>query len=167
MPLDLARLAAGIAHLAIAYTDETLEVDYRPELVTGRTFGLLARAGRGEGLDLGALYAEMTRLIASWDLTEDGVPVPIDPGGLERLGMALLGSILQAIVADAAQNPTRAAGRQTRGTAATSNGSSPMAASGPAPTFTTSSSPPSGHTFTPPTSPASPTPEPPFAGVPG
>ena len=167
MPLDLARLAAGVAHVEIAYADELLALDYRPERVTGRTFGLLARAQRSQDLDLGALYADLAGLLVSWDLTEDGVPVPTDAAGLERLGMTLVGAILQGLLQDAASSPTRAAAARTRGTAATSNGSSPTASSALAPTTTPSSPPPSGRTFIPPTSPASPTPEGPFAGVPG
>jgi hypothetical protein len=167
MPLDLARLAAGVAHVSIPYAAETLEVDYRPELVTGRTFGLLAAAGRGGTIDLEALYAELGRLIAGWDLTDGGEPVPTDAAGLERLGMGLVGTILQAILADAAQNPTRAAVTRPTATAATSSGSSRTVDSALGPITTASSPPPSGPASTPPISPASPTPEAPFAGVPG
>lgn len=167
MPLDLARLAAGVAHLEIPYGDEALAVDYRPERVTGRTFGLLARAHAGGDLDLAGLFAELARLLVAWDLTEDGVPVPTDAPNLERLGMALVGTILRAILADAAQNPTRAPATPRRATGATSNGSSPTADSVFVPITTTSSWPPSGPASTPPSSPASPAPDRPSAGVPG
>jgi hypothetical protein len=168
MPLDLARLAAGVAHLSISYADETLELDYRPERVTGRTFGVLAAARRTGAVDLEALYAELGRIVVRWDLTDEGVPVPTDAAALERLGLALVGTILHAILEDAAQNPTRAEATRPTGTVATSNGSSPTAPSALlVPIGTTSSSAPSGPVSTPPTSPASATPGPPFAGVPG
>ena len=107
MPLDLATLAAGIARVEIPYGDETLAVDYRPERITGRTYGVLQRAGRGGELDLDALYAELGAILVWWDLTDAHEPVGTDPAALERLGFGLLSSVLAGVLADAA-DPTRA-----------------------------------------------------------
>jgi len=144
---DLASLRAKCARLEVVYGGETIVVFYRPTLVTEETQAIL-RTLQLDG-DFRPLFAELERVLMAWDLTSDGIPLPLTSEGFTMVGIGVVGQITNAIVRDVG-NPTWVASPPSP--TGSSNGSSPTASSVPAPTTSISSSPPNGHTSTPPTS---------------
>lgn len=170
MPFELADLAARTAHLSVAFAGVgTIEVDYRPDLVTGDTQTIIVQFTRTG--DPEPLYAELARVLIGWDVTADGQPVPTSPDGLRSVPLEVTRRTLNAIMEDSgAPKATTPAPRMTmtslRGS---SPGSRPAESSTPAtsPTTTTSSPPPNGPASLPGPSPDSTTPPAVSAGVTG
>lgn len=158
---DLASLRANAARLTVTYAGEPLAtVVYRPTALQGDMFDRL-QSGDWDGV-----YAALAEVVASWDLTDGGAPVPVDPTGFKRAGFAVCGTLINAMLRDMA-NPTWVTSPAPATPTPSGNGSSPAASSAPAPTTSISSEPPNGHTSPPGISPVSPPPLVTPAGSPG
>jgi hypothetical protein len=113
----LTDLVASSATVVVPFGDVALRVAYRPDVVTPRFQKAVAKAQAESDLDA-ALLVPVSKLIRSWDLTNDaGDVVPIDPETLADVPVPVLLAVLTAIGEDMAPNPARGGG--------SSNGSSP------------------------------------------
>lgn len=164
MPLDLQSLINRVAHVSVPIGAESIEVDYRPDLVTGETQRIIAASGGNPNPD--PLFLELARVVVGWDLTNGGQPVPVTIAAIAGLGLQISLQTLLAIVRDAG-NPKAVTTRAPMTTLLSSNGSSTMVGSATVPITTTSSPLPNGHTSPPGILPDSPTPASVFAGATG
>lgn len=134
---DLAALRSNSARLTVDYGGATFAVDYRFADVGPRTHETQRKMQAG---DMEALYAELAHLVAAWDATDAGVPVPTTADGFRSAGVGVCIALWNAILPDVG-NPTVApSGAVTH----SSSGSSPTADSAPAPTTTPSFATPNG-----------------------
>jgi hypothetical protein len=128
----LTDLVADRATVSVPFEGAALRVTYRPGAITPKVQASVFKAQRDQDLEAG-LCRPLSGLLVRWDLTDDdGEPMATTPEALAELPAQLLLRVLEAITDDIAPNRTSAE--------ASSNGSSPRAASAPAPTGTSSSS---------------------------
>lgn len=104
---DLHELEAGRARLVVPFRDLEIAIEYHPERVTGRTMAALRRAQTDN--DPTAIFGELVSLIAEWDLTRDGEPVPITPDGVHSLGALVTMALILGILGDFADPKSRIA----------------------------------------------------------
>lgn len=129
---DLAQVRENAARLTFVYAGATFEVLYRPVDVNEQTDAAL-KGIRGEGGEMDRLYAELERLVISWDVTNHGEPVPPVVEGFRTAGVGICGRLMNAILGDVG-NPTLAPAHARASTTRSSNGSSTRASSAALPT---------------------------------
>lgn len=163
---DLAALRRNSARLTFEYAGAVFTAYYRPLDVDDAAHQALH--GMSVVGDMEPFYAQLERVVVWWDATEGADAIPTTADGFKRVGLAVCGHLMRAILADVG-NPTWAEPPRPASPTPSSNGSSPTASSAPtaSPTTSTWSSAPSGPGSTPPTSSADPTSERGLAGTPG
>lgn len=126
MPLDLGHLQTNTKALRIDYGEAgDVNVTYRPANLTETSIRQLraiqASATTIDTMEekLAALNTLLRQLVVSWDLTRDGVPIPLTEEALSEVPMDVRGDIVTAIVGD-----TRLGERTGTPTRRTSRGSS-------------------------------------------
>jgi hypothetical protein len=153
---SLDELESGIAHLSVPYKGLTVEIDYYPDRVSmnmQRAIAVLSRPPH----DVGPITEELALVLADWDLTRGGEPVPITPDGVGSLGIALSSAIGGSIMEDFNDPKSpRSTGSTSASLTDSPPGSKPDASAG-VPTGPISSSARSGRDSTRRTSPDSPT----------
>lgn len=113
----LSELTASRKTITVPFGDAALKVIYRPAVVTPRLQKAVAQAQRDQDIEAGMLVP-ISKLIASWDLTDDqDERIDLTPDALADVPAALLLGIMEAIGEDMAPNRTRGDD--------SSNGSSP------------------------------------------
>lgn len=122
----LTDLVASRKTIRVPIGDGALKVTYRPSVVTPRLQKAVAAAQRDQDIDAGMLEP-VSKLIASWDLTDDAEEViETAPDALADVPAQLLLAVLEAIGNDMAPNRMSAE--------PSPNGSTPAASSAPAQT---------------------------------
>lgn len=122
MPLDLGDLLARVAEVDVDYGDGSFAVRYRPEAIT---VDLVEALGADEGDDvrrLALLVDVLARVVAGWDVTEEGIPLPVTPECLRRFPLRMLVAVVAAITADVA-DPNRTTAREVAATPSPSGSS--------------------------------------------
>ena len=115
MPLDFSDLKAKRRAVAVQYDGEVINVEYCPGMVTPEyQSAMLALAKSEPTEDQTAAWEQMLAVMASWDITDNGEPLPITRETLGMMPTDLLMAIMQAITADANPN-ARSAGTSGAG----------------------------------------------------
>jgi len=96
---SLDELEAGIARLATPYKGVTITFDYYPERVGLNLQRAVAAATRPPH-DVGPIADGLAYVLAAWDLTRHGEPIPITPDGVASLAIGISGAIGAAIMED-------------------------------------------------------------------
>lgn len=99
--LDLDQLQKRSARVTVEYGEDTVVLTYRPERIdaaTARRLRKLVESPEQEE-DLVEILAV---LIADWDITQSGKPLPVTPESLRKIPIALMGSLASGIFTDVA-----------------------------------------------------------------
>jgi hypothetical protein len=117
MPIERSKISAVLRSIQVDYFGESVIVTYRPDGMTPAKEAELARLRQltldernGDGQDQQEMLAENAELLAerlaellvSWDVLEDGEPIPPTKENLMTFPNALLGHIVSAIGEDLA-----------------------------------------------------------------
>lgn len=153
---SLDELEAGIARLSTTYKSITITFDYYPDRV-GLSLQRAVAAATRPPHDVGPIADGLAAVLAAWDLTRRGEPIPITADGVASLAVGISGAIGAAIMEDF-HDPKSPRSMVSASESLTDSppGSKPDA-SASALTGPTSSSGRNGRDSTQPTSPASPT----------
>lgn len=111
MPIERSKITAVLRSIKIDYFGESLTITYRPDSMTPAKEAELARlkqqaeeSGNGDGnieqIEQGA--ANLASMIVSWDVVEDGEPIPPSKENLMTFPTALWAHIITAINDDLA-----------------------------------------------------------------
>lgn len=105
MPLELTTLTAGVASIHRDYGEAgDLNVEYYPMLITERTLTMLSIGEIEKPEQLAEMMArfnaELCRVIKRWDVTINGVVVPLTPDALSTLPLPLRVQVLTEIASD-------------------------------------------------------------------
>jgi len=152
---SLDELEAGLARLTVPYKTISITIDYYPDRVGMNLQRAIAAVTRPP-FDVGPVADGLAHVLAAWDLTRNGEPIPLTPEGIGSVGMSISTAVGGAIMEDF-HDPKSP--RPTASPSASSTVSPPGSkpdGSGSAPTGPTSSSAPNGSASTPPTLPESP-----------
>jgi hypothetical protein len=115
MPLELSDLKVKRRSVAVQYDDEIINIEYCPGMVTPEyQSAMLALAKCDTNEDQVAAWEQILAVMVSWDITNDGEPLPITRETLGIMPTDLLIAIMQAITADANPN-ARSAGTSGAG----------------------------------------------------
>lgn len=117
MPVERSKIEAVLRSIRMDYFGEAVTITYRPDGMTPAKEAELARLQReaedhrnGDGQDTQATLARnaeqlaerLAELLVSWDIVEDGEPLPPTKENLMTFPNALLGHIVTAIGEDLA-----------------------------------------------------------------
>jgi hypothetical protein len=117
MPVERSKIEAVLRSIRVDYFGEAVTVTYRPDGMTPAKEAELARLQReaedhrnGDGEDMQSTLAgnaeqlaeRLAELLVSWDIVEDGEPLPPTKENLMTFPNALLGHIVTAIGEDLA-----------------------------------------------------------------
>lgn len=99
MPLEFRQLQGRRATAVAHYAGEDVRLDYRPELLDAPTVSKLQ--SMLQTAEAPTAYIDLlARLVAEWDITEDGAPMPVTRENLTRFGVTLLDALASAILLD-------------------------------------------------------------------
>lgn len=93
--MDIGSYKAVTKPLAVDFGGEVINLSYRENIYTLGFQRRLFKALDEQSADL--LAESFGELIASWDLLEDGQPVPLTPEGVERVPLPILAAVDRAI----------------------------------------------------------------------
>lgn len=99
MPLTLSELRAHSAR-AVADWDLPVAFAYRPHLITAAALDRLLNIAAGGTAR--RPHRTLARLIAAWDITDNGLPLPVTPANMRRLPRAVRAALALAIYRDVA-----------------------------------------------------------------
>jgi len=123
MPVERSKIAAVLRSIRVDYFGEAVTITYKPDGMTPAKEAELARLRleaeehrNGDGEDTQAILAgnaeqlaeRLAELLVSWDIVEDGEPLPPTKENLMTFPNALLGHIVTAIGEDLAPKPRSA-----------------------------------------------------------
>lgn len=97
MAFDLGKYKDKTRPVVVEMDGDPLKVSYRPAAFTPNLRKEISALGEDE---VDALARYLKPLLASWDATDKGKPVPIEVEVLNDLGYELLNAIFSSIVAD-------------------------------------------------------------------
>lgn len=98
MPVDIDDLARRERTIELDYDGEAVEVRYRPHLFDSTVYNSIVLGTAPESDD--EAFGVMIKLLAGWNLTRKGKPLPITKETLTALPWALLRDISNAIGKD-------------------------------------------------------------------
>jgi hypothetical protein len=117
MPIERSKISAVLRSIRVDYFGEAVTITYKPDGMTPAKEAELARLRQeaedhrnGDGEDTQAILAgnaeqlaeRLAELLVSWDIVEDGEPLPPTKENLMTFPNALLGHIVTAIGEDLA-----------------------------------------------------------------
>jgi hypothetical protein len=117
MPVERSKIAAVLRSIRVDYFGEAITITYKPDGMTPAKEAELARLRQeaedhrnGDGEDTQATLAgnaeqlaeRLAELLVSWDIVDDGEPLPPTKENLMTFPNALLGHIVTAIGEDLA-----------------------------------------------------------------
>ena len=97
--MDLAQLRSASTPLVVAVDGGEIRIGFRAAVYTPRFLDELGEL---------TLPQALCRLLTSWDLMDDGEPVPLEEAALEEVPMTMLRAILRAVQEAIFPNPNRA-----------------------------------------------------------
>ena len=150
--MDLAELEQNRARLTASHRSIVVTFDYYPERV-GMAFQRALAAASRPPHDVGPIADQLPGIVAEWDLTRGGQPIPITAEGIGSLPMGISSAIGRAIMEDFGnpKSPVSMAATSASSTPSPAT-SSPAAAWATAPTSPSPSSTPAGQDSSPGTS---------------
>lgn len=97
--MDLIELQRNRASLTVEWAGFVINLEYRPDLVTGETQrSLFTLADTG---DPSPLYGEVVKLVCAWDMTNQGQSVPLTVDAIiGTVPLPLVGRVVGAILQD-------------------------------------------------------------------
>lgn len=102
--MRLSELTAATRTIAVSYLTYTLNVTYRPGVMTPDEDDRI-QAARETNTATDALIDLMSRLLAAWDVVDDDdKPLPVTPALLRSMPSGLLLAIMAAVQADMVPN---------------------------------------------------------------
>jgi len=117
MPVERSKIAAVLRSVRVDYFGETITVTYKPDFQTPAKEAELARLkqlaedhrnGDGDIAKIEEGAERMADLIVSWDVVEDGEPLPPTKENLMTFPSALWAHIIAAVNEDLAPKPRSA-----------------------------------------------------------
>lgn len=110
MGIDLAALRQKSKPLAVPFGDDVVSIEYYPGKVTPeyQTKIKRLRSARDDA-DEAEQWEVLLAVVAKWDITDGGRPVPLDASGMNTVPTSILGEILSAVLEDMAPNRKSAA----------------------------------------------------------
>jgi hypothetical protein len=143
---SLDELEADTARLQALYRNITVTFDYHPARVGMNLQRAIAAVTRPPH-DMGPIADELAKILAAWDLTRAGEPIPITPDGIGSLPMGIASAIGQVVMEDFHDPKSPSSLTASSASSASSKLSSPISRpddSAPAPTGPSLSSEPNG-----------------------
>lgn len=150
-------LELGLARLQIQFKTLTIVFEYHPERV-GMNLQRAALAAARPPHDIGPMVDELANVLAGWDLSRAGAPIPVTADGIGSLPMGISSEMARAIMEDFNDPKSPIASGGPSGSSTPSPPGSRPDDSATAPTGPTSSSVPNGQGSILPISPGSLTP---------
>lgn len=92
--MDLNAIASKTATTEVPFLGETVRLDYRPALLTRDRLAALD----AENVDEDTAATFLCDVLAGWDLTNDGEPLPITVEGLGKVPFPLLKEMMKGLV---------------------------------------------------------------------
>jgi hypothetical protein len=96
---SLDELESGRARLSATYQSITVNFEYFPDRVGMNLQRGIAAVTRPPH-DMGPIADELANILAAWDLTRKGEPIPITPEGIGSLPMGISSAIGREIMED-------------------------------------------------------------------
>ena len=93
--MDLQNIAKNTASASVEFLGETLKFRYRPAAITTETFSKVQNTE-----DEDEFITLFCQIVADWDMTSNGEPVPVNKTVLRNLPVQLLRVIMGAIMDD-------------------------------------------------------------------
>lgn len=90
--MDISSIQNDRAKGEVKYMDETIKFTYRPAMITPENYRVMSEGQNVE--DLGTFFEG---ILASWDLLDNGQPLPITAANIARLPLAVLRAIANFI----------------------------------------------------------------------
>lgn len=98
-------MGGGTVPLVVQWQDEDVKVQYDPNVFTPRLVSQLEAAQLG-GKSMGdALVGMLDKLLADWDITQDGEPFPPSPDNIATLPMGFLVAVIQGVAQEMQVGP--------------------------------------------------------------
>ena len=96
MAIDLAVLATNVAKLTVEYGTQEIEISYHPGVATPTR---IKQASEGDD-EIAPFIKFVVELVHTWDLVNDGVPLPVTVEAAGTVPMTILQKIMQACLSD-------------------------------------------------------------------
>jgi hypothetical protein len=96
---SLDELESGIARLTVPYKTISITIDYYPDRVGMNLQRAIAAVTRPP-FDVGPVADGLAHVLAGWDLTRNGEPIPLTSDGIGSVGMSISTAIGGAIMED-------------------------------------------------------------------
>lgn len=97
--IDIKNLARQEAETDVEFQGERFKVKYRPNIVTTKWVKSMRRAENDKDED--KMVGELVRLIADWELEDDGIKLPVNQDTFDALPLPLTTAIIQAVMRSA------------------------------------------------------------------
>lgn len=115
MSIDIAHNRGDIASVEVVWFGQKSTVEYRPGEMTGGWLAEEAGASNGSAPNPIASFRLWSEVIESWDIIDNGEPVPISSEGMQIIPFPRLMLIQQKIIENAMTRGTRVMSRGTFG----------------------------------------------------
>lgn len=96
---SLSDIVADEAIVILPFGADKVTVGYHPGVLTTKNIKLI----QSNDSDPNTVIDFTCKLIASWDLTDGGAPIPITPDGVDGIPIMILKRIVTACMADAGE----------------------------------------------------------------
>lgn len=141
--MDVGSLTGVTERVEFSFAGQVGNVEYRPNVYSLGYYRKIRKVLDEE--QIGELAPLLCELIAAWDLTANGEPIPVTPEGMERVPFPLINAIQAAIqkASDVPDDEKKGSSMPTASSAApaeSSNGDSSSSPSGPPTTDSLTSS---------------------------
>ena len=104
MPITVNEIAANTAIVTMLWGENTVNITYRPGVVTEKTIAqMLAFADMDESTLMAQMKAFnelLAHLIKEWDVLENDVMFPLEPDRLAELSFMFRAKVIQTILGD-------------------------------------------------------------------
>ena len=127
--MDVSALAQRTTTLQVEYAGQTAAITYYPDCFNSDD---LQRFINMRNDDLAGWMRELSRMVATWELTNNGQPLPTTPEGIAQVPSGLLGAIQKKIIGDMfpSEEEKRGSSEPTFSQSETSTPSSPISPNG-------------------------------------
>lgn len=104
MPLEIGDLATKTRPVPVEWMGEEIEVVYKVAELTPAYQSTLQKINT-KNLDQEEQWEIILKILASWDITEGGLPAPLAKKTFAKLPTSLLMAIVNALIEDINPNP--------------------------------------------------------------
>ena len=96
---SLQEIVADISTVILPFGADKVTVGYHPGVLTTKNIKMI----QGNDSDPNSVIDFTCLLIANWDLTDGGEPIPVTPEGVDTIPIMILKKIVTACMEDAGQ----------------------------------------------------------------